>query len=77
MNFYTKPKIKIKYEYTETLFNLVYWINGRKFETIMSNRSKSLCKWKLKQLKESTHKMGLLTVEPVIPAEKRVKTIII
>lgn len=42
------------------LYNLVWIVNGKVKETIPVNGSKALALYKAKQLKETTHKTGLL-----------------
>ena len=41
-------------------YNLVWIVNGKVKETIILNGSLALAKWKAKELKGSTHRMGLL-----------------
>jgi len=40
------------------MYDLVYFINNKKIETVMYNRPISLCKWKKIVLSLTTHKTG-------------------
>jgi len=41
-------------------YNIVWIVNGKVKETIQLNGSLSLAKWKAKQLRQTTHRTGLL-----------------
>jgi len=49
----------------ETLYKLVWIVNGTIKETIEKNKPSSVCNWKKKQLEHSTHKTGKLLVLPM------------
>jgi hypothetical protein len=40
-------------------YNLEYWIGNKHVETVLYNIPKSIAKWKEKQLKKTTHTMGV------------------
>lgn len=47
------------------LYNIVWIVNGVVKETIQVNGSKALAMYKAKQLKETTHKIGLLQLRKI------------
>ena len=50
---------------TNNLYNLVWVVDGKVKETILSNKPYAICKWKSNQLKNTTHKIGLLQCRKV------------
>lgn len=47
------------------LYNLEWWVDGQKKETIDFSKSFAICSWKRKQLEETTHTTGKLVIQPV------------
>jgi len=45
---------------TNNVYDLVWIVNGNVKETVLTNVSYSIAKWKAAQLKKTTHKTGLL-----------------
>jgi len=50
---------------TNNLYNLVWIVDGKLKETILTNKDYAICKWKANQLKNTTHKKGLLQCRKV------------
>ena len=48
-----------------SMYNLVYIVNGKVKETIETNKSYSICKYRASQLSITTHKIGLLQCRKV------------
>jgi len=42
------------------MYNLAWIVDGKVKETILYNSPYAVCKWKANQLKNTTHKVGLL-----------------
>ena len=47
------------------MYNLEYWIGKKFVETTLYNKPIGVCRWKEKQLKETTHKMGEFKLKPI------------
>ena len=58
--------INLKSNQMKKLYNLVYVVNGKVIETILTQQSSSLCNWKKQQLKNSgAYSIGLLQARSV------------
>jgi len=47
----------------QNLYCLRYYSGNRLIETIMVSKPIALCKWKMNQLKSTTHRTGVLRIE--------------
>lgn len=47
------------------MYKLNYYINGRLLETVLINAPYGVCKWKMNEVKNSTHRMGTLKIEKI------------
>lgn len=59
------PKSKVKpvnerNKNQQTMYDLVWVVEGKVKEVILQNKPIAICKWKASQLKSTTHKLGLL-----------------
>lgn len=53
------------YPRQQRMYDLLWIVDGVTKEVPMVNKSLALCKWKASQLKNSTHRIGLLQPRPV------------
>ena len=53
------------------MYNLVYYIGKIKQETVMVNQPIALCTWKKNQIKNSSHRLGRLEIEPLETISKK------
>jgi hypothetical protein len=47
------------------MYKLTYKINGRLIETVVRSAPYGVCKWRMNEIKNSTHRMGTLKIEKI------------
>jgi hypothetical protein len=47
------------------MYKLTYYLGGRLLETVVRSAPYGVCKWRMNEIKDSSHKMGTLKIERV------------
>lgn len=55
--------IRKQIDYNSKTWDLVWIVDGKVKEVILTNENRGICYWKKQQLENSTHKMGKLVLQ--------------